>query len=240
VSDTFAFGDLEGGLFGLARAGLGAVFAGGGLAASGDEVSVDAIEPGRAWHVSFTGDGAGFEVGFARLGDPVGFSGTDGGAATGELCRVTGTVTTSGTAQRIDCLGQHASEPAELGGAALRRSLGAWLEPDEAILARAERPPGAELDAEKLEVFIVEGEPPAAVPVADPRLSTQYDPEGRHVRAGLELWVGEDDDYARRAAGEVVCANSFDLGTARLDCAFLQWRSHGRGGAGIYDVLRAQ
>ena len=122
---------------------------------------------------------------------------------------------------------------------ALRRSLGAWLDPDEAILARAERPPGAEHDAETLEVFVVEGEPPVAVPVADPRLSTQYDPEGRHVRAGLELWVGEDDDYARRVAGEIVCATTFDLGTARLDCAFLQWRSHGREGAGIYDILSA-
>ena len=42
------------------------------------------------------------------------------------------------------------------------------------------------------------------VPVADPRLSTTYDGDGRQRHAGLELWVGDGEgEYPHRAAGEV-------------------------------------
>ena len=74
--------------------------------------------------------------------------------------------------------------------------------------------------------------------VDEPRLSTTYDEDGRQVRAGLELWVGEEDDYPRRAAGEVLCGSTLDLGDLRLDCAFLRWRMGGRSGVGRYDLLR--
>jgi hypothetical protein len=239
TAETFAFGELESGRFGFARTGAGsglaAAFVAGEPAGHGDQLSVEVVEAERVWRVVFDAGGAGFELEFAGVGEPVGLrSGSE------QLCLVTGTVTGDGKAERIECLGQRGHEPSAADGVALRRSLGAWLGPDEAVLARAERPADAgEHDAEALEVFIFEGEPPVAVPVADPRLTTQYDPEGRHVRAGLELWVGEEDDYARRVAGEVVCAASFDLDGARLDCAFLQWRMHGHEGAGIYDLLRA-
>ncbi len=41
-----------------------------------------------------------------------------------------------------------------------------------------------------------------------------------------------------RAAGEVVCGTTLDLGRLRLDCAFFMWRMEGRSGVGRYDVLR--
>ena len=72
---------------------------------------------------------------------------------------------------------------------------------------------------------------------SSPRLSTTYDGDGRQRRAGLELWVDEDG-CPRRAAGEVVCGTSLDLGRLRLDCAFFRWRMEGREGVGRYDVLR--
>jgi len=74
--------------------------------------------------------------------------------------------------------------------------------------------------------------------VDEPRLSTTYDEDGRQLRASLELWVGEEDDYPRRAAGEVLCGSTLDLGALRLDCAFLRWRMGGRSGVGRYDLLR--
>ena len=49
---------------------------------------------------------------------------------------------------------------------------------------------------------------------------TTYDGDGQQRRAGLELWVGEDDDYPRRGAGEVLCGSSVELGALRLDVAF--------------------
>ena len=83
-----------------------------------------------------------------------------------------------------------------------------------------------------------DGEEPQAVAVAEPRLSTTYDAEGRQRRAGLELYVDSEDAYPRRAAGEVVAGTSLDLGRLRLDCAFFRWRMEGRTGVGRYDVLR--
>ena len=76
-----------------------------------------------------------------------------------------------------------------------------------------------------------------ALAVVDPRLSTTYDGEGRQRRAGLELWI-EEDGWPRRAAGEIACGTSLDLGRLRLDCAFFRWRMEGREGFGRYDVLR--
>ena len=82
------------------------------------------------------------------------------------------------------------------------------------------------------------GAPVAPVPIADPRLSTTYDADGRQRRASLELWAGEESPSARRVAGEVLCGTSLDLGRLRLDCAFFGWRMAGREGVGRYDVLR--
>jgi hypothetical protein len=75
-------------------------------------------------------------------------------------------------------------------------------------------------------------------PVAEPLLSTTYDDEDRQHTAGLELWVGEDDGYPLRAAGQVLCGTTLDLGTLRMDCAFFRWQMEGRRGVGRYDVVR--
>jgi hypothetical protein len=84
-----------------------------------------------------------------------------------------------------------------------------------------------------------EGEGEAAVRrVAEPRLSTTYDAQGRQRRAGLELWVAEEDELPRRAAGQVACGTSLELGRLRLDCAFFDWRMEGRVGVGRYDIVR--
>jgi hypothetical protein len=74
--------------------------------------------------------------------------------------------------------------------------------------------------------------------VAEPRLSTTYDSGGRQRRAGLELWMSEDDELPRRMAGEVACGTSLELGRLRLECAFFRWTMEGRAGAGRYDILR--
>ena len=238
---TFSFGDLGSGRFGLAVA-AGDVHA-WFLSVDGAEVALSdlvsppleavEVEPERRWRLTLAGGDTGFDLEFAALADPVSFAdGRDW------LCRVIGTVTAGGAAEPIDCLGQRTVAGGAPPQGTLVRRIGAWLGEDQAILARAERANGAEADGDALSVFLVEGEPPFAVPVADPRLSTQYDADGRHVRAGLELWVAEEDDYAHRAGGEVLGRATLTSGAQRMDCAFMRWRMHGREGAGIYDILR--
>jgi hypothetical protein len=72
----------------------------------------------------------------------------------------------------------------------------------------------------------------------EPLLSTTYDADGRQRHAGLEVWPEGDDAVPHRAAGEVLCGTTLDLGRQRLDCAFFEWKMEGRSGVGRYDVLR--
>jgi hypothetical protein len=119
---------------------------------------------------------------------------------------------------------------------ALARTLGVWIGDDLGVSLLAIRPAGSDRhDEESIGAYLYEaGEP---VRVGDPRLSTGYDGEQHQRRAGLELWV-DDDAHARRAAGEIVCGTTLDLGRLRLDCAFLRWHMEGREGVGRYDILR--
>ena len=48
----------------------------------------------------------------------------------------------------------------------------------------------------------------------------------------------EDGEFPHRAAGEVLCGTTLDLGKLRVDCAFFEWRMGGRAGVGRYDIVR--
>ena len=154
------------------------------------------------------------------------------------LCRVEGAARTGSRTVNLRGLGQRG----RLWGAPdwerleLTRSVGVWIAEDAGVALQTARRAGAHgHDAEVARAFVFDGA--AALPVAEPRLSTLSDLEGHQRRAGLELWL-EDEDYPRRAAGELVAGTSLGLGRLRLDCAFLRWRMDGREGAGRYDILR--
>jgi hypothetical protein len=144
----------------------------------------------------------------------------------------------------VDGLGQrgHSWGAPDWERIALARTVAAWLADDLSVSLTAIRPAGADHhEAELLAATVVsrdaESDGPRAVPVADARLSTTYDGDGRQRAAGLELLM-DGDGFARQAAGEVLCGTSLDLGRLRLDCAFFRWRMERRVGYGRYDVLR--
>ena len=119
--------------------------------------------------------------------------------------------------------------------------MSAWLEGPRGVALSAGRPAGAPAHGtEAVTAFVLEPGDGLAAPVsvAEPRLSTTYDADGRQRRAGLELWVREDDELPRRLAGEVACGTSLRLADLELACAFFHWRMEGRSGVGRYDVLR--
>ncbi|HYV16882.1 MAG TPA: hypothetical protein VE972_12780 [Conexibacter sp.] len=210
------------------------------------DVSGAIVEPLRAWEVGFDGDEGGFELRFDALGPPAELGGDALAASAAnlhgyeQLCRVTGSVRRGEQRTRVDCLGQrgHQWGAPDWERLALARTLSAWFEDGAGVALASARPQGASgHDAELASAFLFE--PDAAVAIADPRLSTASDAEGRQRRAGLELWVGEDDEAGpHRLAGEAVCGTTLDLGRLRLDCAFFDWRMDGRHGVGRYDVLR--
>ncbi len=266
-SVTFAFADPLTERYGLARLGRGPdgtgsalciLFAGhepvaaharGGEPVGGDgswrdtqvaglRATVDA--PHTRWTLTFEAeDGQGLALEFAALGEPVaGEAGSGGMAGYEQPCQVTGTVRAGGRETAIAALGQRGrawGDP-DWERIELTRSIGAWTDAACATLT-AIRPAGASNHAEEA-VWAAYWEPEGPLEIEDGRLSTTYDGDGRMRRAGLELWPADEDSWARRAAGEVLCGSSVDLGSLQLDCSFFRWHLEGRTGVGRYDILR--
>lgn len=216
-------------------------------------IRTEVVEPLAAWRVSFAAqDGAhGFDLTLRACSAPAELAASDPAARLGgmegyeQLCRVTGTVTVDDAGQALDCLGQrgHSWGSPDWDRIGLARTMSAWLDERLAVSITAVRPAGAAgHDAEAIAAYVLEAAPDAdqatAQRIADPRLSTVYDAEGRQRRAGLELYADEEDDHARRLAGDVACGTSLDLGRLRLECAFFTWRMEGRSGVGRYDILK--
>jgi hypothetical protein len=73
--------------------------------------------------------------------------------------------------------------------------------------------------------------------INDPRLSTTYTAAGRPLRAGVELWLGDDEDqqYSRRALGEAAGPGATGrAGRFEVRAQPFRWQSRGRDGAGVY------
>jgi hypothetical protein len=212
------------------------------LALGGVRATVEA--PLDRWSVSFdAGDGQGFELEFSALGAPAALgadapAGRLGGmAGYDQPCRVVGTVRAGGRERALDCLGQrgHAWGDADWEKIELARTVTAWTDAGCAALT-AVRPAGAADHAEEA-TWAALWEPEGVFEVEDGRLSTTYDADGHTRRAGLELWA-PGAEWPRRAAGEVLCGSSLDLGSLRLDCSFFRWHLEGHAGVGRYDIVR--
>jgi len=120
------------------------------------------------------------------------------------------------------------------------RILAAWFPSDRAVGVAAVRPRSGRADRDVVTVLVTgEAEPLA---VFDPRLSTTYDGQGAPLRAGLELWLGADEDSDQRplrlateSTGDRLGA---ELGELRLDAYPQRCHSRGEDGAGVYALLR--
>jgi hypothetical protein len=247
------------------RAAGGLPAAGGWDAVDAAGVRTTVVEPLSAWTLSFASEdgAAGFDVEVRAVSAPAVLVAEDEVARVGgtegyeQLCRFTGSARVRGGRRRIDCLGQrgHAWGQPDWERLALTRTVGAWLGEDLGVSlaavrtvkdkSHADEAVAATLWAAPGDDDVPSGGPDGgspgaraqAVAIAEPRLSTTLDGEGRQRRAGLELFE-DPEGYAHRGAGQVVCGTSLDLGRLRLDCAFFAWQLEGRAGLGRYDVLR--
>jgi hypothetical protein len=205
--------------------------------------------PLARWQVEFEGgDASGFSLEFEATGDPAELGDGDPVARLGGLagyeqpCRVEGTVRVGGRERRVACLGQrgHLWGDPDWERVALTRTVTAWTDDGPSAALVAVRPARARHHAEEA-MWAAFWQGRALLPLAESRLSTTYDADGRTRRAGLELWPATEDGedpWPRRGAGEVICGSSLDLGALRLDCAFFRWHLEGRAGVGRYDVIR--
>ena len=236
-----------------AAGGLAADPAAGWDAVDAAGVRTTVITPLQAWDVAFESDDgtSGFRLRFDALSPPAALAADADAAIAGgmqgyeQLCRVTGVATVNGEERAVRCLGQrgHAwGSPDWETRIALARTVSAWLDEDLAVTVTAIRPSKASSHADEaisasLFTALDEDGTVAAIAIPEVRLSTTTDADGRQRRAGIEMFLDEEDP-GHRAAGEVLCGTSLDLGRLRLDCSFFLWRMDGLTGVGRYDVLR--
>jgi hypothetical protein len=234
-----AFGDLATGVWGAAVA-TGDQPAVAVIAAGGDsqapEVGLDGTSPDEPWTIT----GEGVELMITALGEPVAGAGASDHGQDGfdQLCRVDGRVIRDGREQQVSTLGVRGTRETSFsaGGFTSMRDVAVWFEQGDGMSLAAFRPAGAKgHDSDVVSASVLGAE--SAGPVEDPRLSTTYAGDGWVSRAGLELWLGgeEDQQMLRRAAGEAVgaraSASSADL---ELQAALFRWHSGGRDGTGVY------
>jgi hypothetical protein len=226
----------------LARGGIGLGAEAGWEAVSVDALSARVEEPLARWSVALEGEAHGFDLHFEAVSEPAEVNG--GVARSGgmegyeQLCAVTGTVHAGGRVTEVRCLGQrgHAWGEPDWSTIEETRTVSAWPEEGFALALSAVRPEGVDHGHEPVWAALLDRA--GTLQVEEPRLSTTYDGEGRQRRAGLELWLDEEEGHPHRGSGEVLCGSTLDLGQLRLDCAFFRWRIDGRPGVGRYDVLR--
>lgn len=266
-ADAGCFGVARVGLSGADGAlasGLAVLFAdrepvavraeGGEVAARADDwstvvaggVSTRVVEPLASWTVAFDGgEDGGFSLACTAVSRPGELDPTSAAARIGgmvgyeQVVAVRGTVRVGSSFLEVDCLGQrgHSWGEPDWGDLVEARTITAWAGPSLAASAVALRQAGArahDRDAVAATFFGPEG----PVAIADARLSTTLDGDGRQRRASMELYASDEDSVAVRAAGQVVCGTTLDLGRLALDTSFFAWSFEGHPAVGRFDVLR--
>ena len=215
------------------------------LSLPGLGASVDA--PLERWSVLMRSERHGFALTFEATSPPAELAEDEPAARAGgmagyeQLCRVRGEISIDGEVHAVeDGIGQrgHTWGSPDWRRLEAAHTLCAWMGHEDGIAVTTLHSAGDAGHGDDARWGALLG-PEGPTPIEDPRVSTTFDGAGRQRRAGLELWIGADEgEYARRAAGTVLCGSTLELGQLRLDCAFMRWTMGGQVGIGRYDVLR--
>jgi hypothetical protein len=237
ILSTVSFGGLDTATWGTVFGpGDGAFLAAGdGERAGIVQVALAAAQETGEWRLE--GDRATLVV--APAADAVTVPAADGGSnGIAQLCRVSGRLRLDGSEHEVDVPGlrTRGGQPLELDRFRSIRTVSTWFHSGEGFVLTALRPRKARAHDDDVMTAAVLG-PKASAPVADPRLSTTYSADGWPVRAGLELWLGEEEEeqYSRRASGEATGLHARGAaGELELRAQRFRWHSRGKDGAGAY------
>jgi hypothetical protein len=116
------------------------------------------------------------------------------------------------------------------------RVVSARIDDGRLLAIAAVRPAGAEGHGEEVTAGAI-GDGESFEQLHEALLSTEYGPDGRPRRIGLELYPAEDS-IPIRVAGEAQAIETADNGAVSRLTAALRLRAGGAAGAGSLDVLR--
>jgi hypothetical protein len=234
---TFAFGDLDTGVWGIA-ASWGATT----VASFASVPTAHAADDADEWFVAADG----LELRFAPLGEPGPLAPQAAGlAGVAQLCTVDGAIHRDGSEQDVACLGMHGELALPLPAAETGRAVSAWFGPDYAFALASLRPAGARgHDRDAIACTILDDGTPLAVD--EPRFSTAYDAAGVPSRSSLEIWLedlkGEGEEsrpqYPRRLSGEATGERArLKADGVELHAQLFRWHARGLEGAGVYVLI---
>jgi len=210
------------------------VFDHGDVLASGRaEVAVELGEGGGSAALAL--DGAKAELELSPLSAPFEVAGELTGGAEMRLCQALGNIEGRAGDREIACLAiaSRSTAPASE-QARIHRSIAVVLGDGGVLGLLAARAPGATGHGEE-EVAATLLEPGGETTSVEVLLSTEYDGEGRHRRANIELWRGAEP--ALRGAGTIVCGATLETRGPRIETAFFHWSLDGRPGLGRYEIV---
>jgi hypothetical protein len=124
-------------------------------------------------------------------------------------------------------------------GQVRRRAIGIVFDDGGLLALTAKLPPGGGEFGEEDVAAVLCGPDAAPVEFEQALLSTEYDEDGVHRRATLELWLDAEAGQAVRGAGTLISSVSVRRDGLDSEIAFFRWSVDGREGLGHYEVARA-
>jgi hypothetical protein len=187
-------------------------------------------------------EGEGVELTTFATGAALAASGADRPSGFDQLCRVRGSVMLDGAELEVDCSGRRGAyaEGFDVDRLESVRDISAWFEPADGLALVALRPRRSRgQESDLITAVVFDSDVPHTI--TDPRLSTTYSAAGQPLRAGVELWLGDDEEeqYPRRALGEAVGDGATGhVAGFEVRAQPFRWQSRGRDGAGLYLLAR--
>jgi hypothetical protein len=157
------------------------------------------------------------------------------------ICRGSGTLRRNGGSASLSGIGilARGDDDDGLGADALHRYLAIAFADGGLLAVATARGGGTNAHGEESVAAVLVGPDSRPERISEALLSTEYDPQGRHRRATLELWAEGSEGPPLRAGGELICGTTLPGEGPRTDLAFLRWSMDGRPGLGRYEVVRA-
>jgi hypothetical protein len=183
-------------------------------------------------------DGVRIEVELTPIAEPVRLQGPCPGIEELTVCRALGSLHEGGGETEIACLAVRRRSLEQASGApGVKRSVAVAFADGGLLALSACRAADAEGHGEET-ISVALTDPEGELPLEEALISTEYDEQGRHRRATVELSL--PGAAPLRGAGTIVSGATLETEGRRVEIAFFRWSLNGRPGLGRYEIVTAR